>query len=186
MATSDVTPRGSDRLPAPAHASVADVMHLGVISCPPETDLVTVARLMATHHIHAVVVSGIASDRTGEHLTWGLVSDLDVVGAAQDPFETVVAGDLAATELVVVEPQEPLLRAAQLHGRARARPPAGRLAEERQPRRDDLDARHRRLRGLGRGLRRMRCPRAPHARRTRWSSMPSCTASARSATCASA
>ena len=114
MATSDVTPRGSDRLPALRHACVSDVMHLGVISCSPETDLVTVARLMATHHIHAVVVSGIAQDRTGEHLTWGLVSDLDVVGAAQDPFETAVAGDLAATELVVVEPQEPLMHAAQL------------------------------------------------------------------------
>ena len=114
MATSDVTTRGSDRLPAPIHARVADVMHLGVISCSPETDLVTVARRKATHHIHAVVVSGIARARTGEHLTWGLVSDLDVVGAAQDPFETAVAGDLAATELIVVEPQEPLLRAAQL------------------------------------------------------------------------
>ena len=114
MATSDVTPRGSDRLPAPMHASVADVMHLGVISCPPETDLVEVARLMATHHIHAVVVSGISRDRSGEHLTWGLVSDLDVAGAAQDPFQTAVAGDLAATEVIVVEPQDPLLRAAQL------------------------------------------------------------------------
>jgi CBS domain-containing protein len=114
MATSDITPRGSDRLPALAHASVADAMHVGVISCSPDTDLVTVARLMATHHIHAVVVSGIARDRSGEHLTWGLVSDLDVVGAALDPYETAVAGDLAATEVIAVEPQEPLMRAAHL------------------------------------------------------------------------
>jgi CBS domain-containing protein len=114
MTTSDVTSRGSDRMPALLHARVSDVMRLGVIGCPPEADLQTVARLMASHHIHAVVVSGIEQDSAGEHLTWGLLSDLDLVAAAQDPYETATAGDLAATELVVVEPQEPLMRAAQL------------------------------------------------------------------------
>lgn len=113
MAT-HVTPRGSDRTPSLASATIADVMHPGVISCPPETDLVTVARMMATHHIHAVVVNGIERDPSGEHLTWGLLSDLDLIAAASDPYTPGDAGHLAATELVLVEPQEPLLRAAQL------------------------------------------------------------------------
>ena len=107
MATSDVTPRGSDRIPTLAAATIGDVMHGGVISCPPDTDLVAVARLMATHHIHAVVVDG-------PDAAWGLLSDLDLVAAARDPYGPVEARDLAATELVLVEPQEPLLRAAQL------------------------------------------------------------------------
>ena len=114
MTTSHVTSTNSDRMPALAQASVADVMRLGVISCPPETDLVEVARLMSLHRIHAVVISGIARDHSGEHLTWGLLSDMDLVEAAREPFANAVAGDLAATEVVVIEPHEPLLRAAQL------------------------------------------------------------------------
>lgn len=70
-----ITGPGSARALRLDHAVVADVMHPGVVSCPPETDLVTVARMMASHHIHAVVVSG-------EQLEWGLISDLDLVAAA--------------------------------------------------------------------------------------------------------
>ena len=114
MATSTPTSRGSDRTPTMAHATVADAMHPGVISCPPETDLTTVARMMATHHIHAVVVDGIRRDARGERLTWGLLSDLDLVAAAQELYGDADAGALAATPIVAVEPQEPLLRAAQL------------------------------------------------------------------------
>jgi CBS domain-containing protein len=76
-------PRGSDRAPALEHALVEDVMRQGIISCGPETDLTTVARLMATNHVHAVVVSGTEpSPLGGEQLTWGLVTALDLVSAA--------------------------------------------------------------------------------------------------------
>ena len=58
-------------------------MRAGIISCGPETDLTTVARMMATNHVHAVVVSGIEpTPNGGEHLTWGIVTALDLVTAA--------------------------------------------------------------------------------------------------------
>ena len=58
-------------------------MRQGIISCTPDTDMTTVAGTMATHHVHAVVVSGIEPMLGGgEHLTWGLVTALDLVAAA--------------------------------------------------------------------------------------------------------
>jgi CBS domain-containing protein len=103
--------RGSDRTPALAHALVEDVMHPGVVSCPPETDLVAVARTMASRHIHAVVVSGIERTARGEHLTWGLLTSLDLVAAAGSDAE---AGEVCSTELITIAAGEPLERAVQL------------------------------------------------------------------------
>jgi CBS domain-containing protein len=107
-------PRGSDRAPALEHALVEDVMRRGIISCGPDTDLITVARLMATNHVHAVVVSGVeASPHGGEHLTWGLVTALDLVAAALPGIEAD-AGALATTEILTIDASEPLVRAAQM------------------------------------------------------------------------
>jgi CBS domain-containing protein len=103
--------RGSDRTPALEHALVEDVMHPGVVSCPPETDLVTVARTMASRHIHAVVVSGIEQTAHGEHLTWGLLTSLDLVAAAGSSAD---AGEVCSTEVVTIAAGEPLERAVQL------------------------------------------------------------------------
>jgi CBS domain-containing protein len=100
---------GSATAPRLGHAVVADVMHPGVVSCPRETDLVTVARTMASHHIHAVVVSGMHPGG------WGLLSDLDLVAAALPGLPpNAEAGDHASTELLAVERDEPLARAAQI------------------------------------------------------------------------
>jgi CBS domain-containing protein len=108
-------PRGSDRAPALEHALVEDVMRAGIISCGPETDLTTVARMMATNHVHAIVVSGIElTPHGGEHLTWGIVTALDLVAAALAGTEALDAGAVASTEIVTVDVQEPLERAAQL------------------------------------------------------------------------
>jgi len=107
--------RGSDRAPALEHALVEDVMRRGIISCPPDTELSTVARLMATNHVHAVVVSGIEpAPHGGEHLAWGLISALDRVGAALPEVAALDAGALAQTEILTVDVAEPLQRAAQL------------------------------------------------------------------------
>ena len=90
-------------------------MRAGIISCGPETDLATVARMMATNHVHAVVVSGTElTARGGEHLTWGIVTALDLVAAALAGVEAPEAGAIASTEIVTVDVQEPLERAAQL------------------------------------------------------------------------
>ena len=93
---------------------VAEVMHPGVVSCPPQTSLVDVARLMAERRIHTVVVQGLArSANGGEHLVWGAIADRDLVEAAWRQAGSS-AGQLATTELVVVDPTDSLDEAARL------------------------------------------------------------------------
>jgi CBS domain-containing protein len=109
------SPRGSDRAPALEHALVEDVMRAGIISCGPETDLTTVARMMAVNHVHAVVVSGVEPSRNGgEHLAWGIITALDLVTAAMPGVGSAEAGELASTEVLTVDMREPLERAVQL------------------------------------------------------------------------
>lgn len=109
------TYRGSYLIPAFEHATVADIVRPGVMSVAPDAPLVTVAQTMATHHVHAVVVAGIArDDRRGYHLVWGLVSDMDVVRAAEAGIEGHTAADAARTEIVAVEPSTTLAQAAAL------------------------------------------------------------------------
>lgn len=101
--------------PALGDAVVADVMRPGIISCTSDTDIETVASTMTTHRVHAVVVSGIESLLDGrEHLSWGIVTALDLVAAAVPGAEVTHAGALASTEVVTVDVSEPLERAAQL------------------------------------------------------------------------
>jgi CBS domain-containing protein len=103
---------GSYRTPAFEHAQVSDVMRTGVLTCAPETTLETVARMMVTNHIHCVVVTTSADARDQAGPPWGIVSDLDLAAAAGDRDRT--AGDVCATDVVTVEPDESLERAAQL------------------------------------------------------------------------
>jgi signal-transduction protein with cAMP-binding, CBS, and nucleotidyltransferase domain len=92
---------------------VDEVMHRGVITCPVETPLSTVARLLAEHRVHCVVGYGdTTEDDTG---VWGVVSDHDLVSlAAVENLEGHGAFEAAATEPVTVPPAAPLRRAAQL------------------------------------------------------------------------
>jgi CBS domain-containing protein len=115
MSSHHTTPsRGSDRAPALEHALVEDVMRPGILSCGPEDDLTTVARTMAANHVHAVVVSGIEPTASGgEHLTWGLITALDLASATL-AGDFADAGELASSEIVTVDAGEPLDRAVQL------------------------------------------------------------------------
>ena len=114
--------QGSYLMPSIEKATVADAMRPGVMSCEPDVPAVTVARMMATHHIHAVVVDGVHVDAVhGEQLVWGLVSDLDLARAAYAGADDLTAADLAATEPVTIEPFAPLVEAAKAmdeHGTA--------------------------------------------------------------------
>jgi CBS domain-containing protein len=113
MATSPPQPyRGSHLTPRFGDATVADVMHAGVLGCGPDATLAEVARIMATHRVHCVVVNGIAADMD-ERLLWGIVSDADLMGAAAQA-QNLIAGEIAATEVVTVEPATPLVEAARL------------------------------------------------------------------------
>jgi CBS domain-containing protein len=104
--TPSTKPAGSFRSPAYEHATAADAMRAGVISCPPETPLRQVARMMAAEHIHCVVVI--------DEGRWGVVSDLDLLRAADGELETLTAGDIAVSDLPTVSAEERLDRAAQV------------------------------------------------------------------------
>lgn len=94
---------------------VGQAQHVGIVDCPPQTSVLEVARLMADHGVHCVVVDGLARDsHGGERLVWGVVSDKDLMSAVADGRLEQQAGQLAATEPVSVAPGDDLQRAAQL------------------------------------------------------------------------
>ncbi|HEY7250052.1 MAG TPA: CBS domain-containing protein [Methylomirabilota bacterium] len=65
-----------------AQVTVSDVMHKGVVTCPPDADLQTAAALMASNHVHSLVVIGISSRQKPQTLVWGALSDLDLLRAS--------------------------------------------------------------------------------------------------------
>jgi CBS domain-containing protein len=93
---------------------VADVMHTGLVACDPSAPLTEIARILAEERIHCVMVHGIERTRAGERLTWGIVSDRDLVRALDTTEGGVTAGRLAVTALLTVEPDETLDRAIRL------------------------------------------------------------------------
>jgi CBS domain-containing protein len=50
----------------------------------------------------------------GDHLVWGLISDMDLVRAAETGIEGRTAEDVARTEAISVDPSTPLATAARL------------------------------------------------------------------------
>lgn len=95
-------------------ATVADVMHPRILSCAPHAPAVEVARIMASRHVHAVIVEGIDADPLrADGRVWGVVSDLDLARAAHSGVEQLTAADIAATEVVTVEPSTSLVEAAR-------------------------------------------------------------------------
>jgi crotonyl-CoA carboxylase/reductase len=83
-------------------ATVGDVMSRGVISCPPETPLRVVARLMATYSVHAIFVFEHMDEDDEALRLWAVVSDLDLVAATRLDLDTLTAGATAVTPLVSV------------------------------------------------------------------------------------
>ena len=91
---------------------VGEAMHRGVLTCERETPLTEVARTMAEHAVHCIVVE--TGSGEGGPL-WGVVSDLDLVAAATvRDLDDQTAGGSAASPIVMVTPAETLERAAQL------------------------------------------------------------------------
>ncbi len=94
-------------------AKVGDAMSRGVIGCPPETPLRTVARMMATFGVHAIFVFEHQDEDDEAPRFWGVVSDLDLVAAAQLDLDTITAGTTAVTPFVMVAADHPLGEAAE-------------------------------------------------------------------------
>jgi len=83
-------------------ATVGDAMSHGLISCPPETPLRVVARMMATHGVHAIFVFEYGEEDDEAPQLWAVVSDLDLVAATRLDLDSLTAGGTAVTPLVSV------------------------------------------------------------------------------------
>jgi CBS domain-containing protein len=107
-----VTPsHGSYLLPHLNHATVADAMHPGILSCDADATLEDVARMMSTHHVHCIVVKGAAEDPAG---SWKLISDLDILQAGMRGDAPDTAAEFALAPVVTVRTTDPLRDAAEL------------------------------------------------------------------------
>jgi CBS domain-containing protein len=106
--------QGAPSADALSGAQVSDVMSAPLVTCPPGVPLWEVAQLMTRNRIHAVVVEAGAPGPGDEAEEWGVISELDLVGAASLADPEVPAGRIAATPAVVVDPAESLERAAML------------------------------------------------------------------------
>jgi CBS domain-containing protein len=94
-------------------ATVADAMHRGVITCPSDASMRTVARMMAAYRVHCIFVL-YEHEETGP-ASLSVVSDLDLAGGLMDGgLDQQTAGELAATPVVTIRADETLDRAAQL------------------------------------------------------------------------
>lgn len=102
---------GSFLISSFSSANVAEAMRHGIISCHPDTSLTTVARMMATNHVHSIVVAAQPGADDGQ--SWGIVSDVDLMGAGPDA-ENLTAADVCSSDVVTVGRDETVAHAAEL------------------------------------------------------------------------
>jgi CBS domain-containing protein len=93
--------------------TVGAVMHPGVVTCPASAPLTELAGAMADMRVHCVAVAG--AGRNGvDRFVWGLVSDMDVVHAANRGNAEIPAAEVAATAPLALPESAGLDRAAAL------------------------------------------------------------------------
>ena len=97
-----------------AQAVAGDAMPEGIVTCGVDATVLEVAAAMAAARIHCVVVAGVVRRGTTEHLSWGVLSDLDLMAALASGDESARAASLAATATVTIETDEPLAEAARI------------------------------------------------------------------------
>ncbi len=92
---------------------VADAMHVGLVSCPPTTPLRTVARMMATYRVHAILVPDPTAEASVD--AWRVITDADLLRVAlHGEFETGLAGAAAVSPGVTIDSEDDLVGAARL------------------------------------------------------------------------
>lgn len=111
-ATTHPTAHGSYLMPSLEHATVADAMHPGILSCEPDTPLTEVARMMAANHVHCLAVIGVSHEQP-ECFVWSILSDLDIVRAGVTGSTDATARTLARDEVITVDTTTPLREAGQ-------------------------------------------------------------------------
>ncbi len=101
--------------PALARRRVIDAMHPGLISCSPDTPLRAVARMMTTYRVHAILVTGHGEETLPGGEAWGIVSDADLLKAAEaGDLDEQPARTIAATPVLTIGTSDELGHAAQL------------------------------------------------------------------------
>lgn len=96
--------------PALRDLRVIDAMHPALITCSPGSSLRTIARMMSTYRVHAILVNTHESDES-----WGIVSDTDLLRASEaGNIDEQEARSLAAQPVVTIASSEALGRAAAL------------------------------------------------------------------------
>ena len=109
-----LAPIGSYLTPSFEHARVSDAMRPRILSCDPQTTMVTVAQRMASEHVHAIVVLRETVDFEGTvgRRPWAIISDRDVLRCAAD-IEDRTANDVALGGVLLVHPEDPLTEVAE-------------------------------------------------------------------------
>ena len=109
-----LAPTGSYLTPSFEHARVSDAMRPRILSCDPQTTMVTVAQRMASEHVHAIVVLRETVDPEGAvgRRPWGIISDRDVLRCAAE-IEDRTANDVALSGVLMVHPGDRLTDVAE-------------------------------------------------------------------------
>lgn len=107
---------GVEPQPALAKLRVIDAMHPGVVACPLDAPLRTVARMMASYRVHAIVVIAHGREEPPHGTLWGVISDTALVRAASlgTDFDAETAASLAAEPPLTIATAAPLDRAVEL------------------------------------------------------------------------
>lgn len=113
-ATNIQSHHGSYLMPSLDHATVADAMHPGILSCHADASLTDVARMMATHHVHSIAVMDSSPGDDSESLVWSVISDFDLLRAGIRTGAEESAGALARQPVVTVKSSMRLREAGEL------------------------------------------------------------------------
>ena len=89
---------------------VLDAMHPALITCPPDSTLRTIARMMATYRVHAILVTAHGADELPGGNRWGIVSDVDLIRASSHADVDGVEVRALATQPAVSVPSTESLR----------------------------------------------------------------------------
>jgi CBS domain-containing protein len=90
-------------------------MHPGLISCSPDTPLRTIARMMATYRVHAILVTAHGAEELPGGGAWGIVSDADLLRAAgMGELDEQASRAIAAPPLLTVTTGQDLAHAARI------------------------------------------------------------------------
>jgi CBS domain-containing protein len=105
---------GSYLMPSLEHATVADAMHPGIVSCESDATISEVAQMMATQHVHCVAVVRVSYEEKPQGFVWGIISDLDLIAAGIRGDTERTARELAGQPVITVKPSMPLREAGEL------------------------------------------------------------------------